>query len=166
MKRIAVVAILILAFCGLADSAYLAKHVVSGAPVLCNIEGLSDCTTVIDSRYSDLFGIPLAIIGVFFYGVLFILAALELFLFDAFLRRLLQVGALVGIIASLYFMFLQAFVIRALCAYCLASALITVFILIFAGLIEPVKVRRSVPKLRSLIDDSPVSPHLPMPPKL
>ena len=165
MKRIAVVAILVLAFCGLADSAYLAKHVVSGAPVICNIQGLSDCNTIIESPYSHFFGIPLALLGVFFYGTLFILAALELALFDWFLRRVLQVVATVGLLASLYFTFLQEFVIRALCAYCLTSALIALIAFVFATLVEPVR-KASVPKVATSVAEASPAPHLPMPPKI
>jgi len=159
MKRIAVVVILLLAFCGLADAAYLAQHVASGTPVICNIgQGLSNCNTVIQSQYSKLFGIPLADLGVFFYGVLFILAAVELVLSDRFLRRVLQLASLVGILASLYFVFLQSFVIHAFCEYCLTSAGITLLILFFASFIEPVKLKGS--------DTPPVSPpmRLTMPP--
>jgi uncharacterized membrane protein len=141
MKRIGVVAILVLAFCGLADAAYLAEHAASGSPIICNVQGLSDCNTVVGSQYSQIFGVPLADVGVFFYGVLFILAALELFFFDRFLRRVLQVFAVVGIVSSLYFVSIQAFAIGAFCIYCLTSATITLLILFFASLIEPVKLK-------------------------
>jgi uncharacterized membrane protein len=139
MKRIGVIAILALAFCGLADAAYLTQHVVSGTAVICNIQGLSDCNTIIQNQYSRIFGIPLAELGVFFYAILFVLAALELFIFHAFLRRVIQVAAIVGIVASLYFVFLQAFVIRAFCAYCLTSAVIALLILACASIIEPIR---------------------------
>jgi uncharacterized membrane protein len=159
MKRIGVVLILVLAFCGLADAAYLAQHVMSGAPVICNIQGLSDCNTVVGSQYSHLFGIPVAELGVLFYGVLFILAALELLLFDAFLRRVLQVTAIIGIIVSLYFTFLQIFVIRAFCMYCLTSAVVTLLILIVASYIEPMKKKGEV-----VPPEVPPAPRLTMPP--
>src|SRR3989338_6577488 len=86
MKRIGVVAVLILAFLGLANSAYLAQQETSGDPLLCNIQNFSGCNIVAASEYSKLFGIPLAEYGVLFYGILFVLAALELVIFD----RLLQ----------------------------------------------------------------------------
>lgn len=161
MKRLGVIAILVLAFCGLADSAYLAQHVASGAPVICNVQGLSNCNLVIQSKYSELFGVPLADIGVLFYSILFVLAALELIIFDAFLRRLLQVGAIIGVIASIYFVSLEAFVIHAFCEYCLTSALITLLILLFACFIE----RRSSGSYQ--IEQPLVTPSassLPMPP--
>ena len=141
MKRLGVVAILILAFLGLADSLYLVQHAASGTPLLCNIQDFSGCNIVAASQYARIFGIPLAEFGVVFYGVLFILAALELVLVNRLLRRLLQAMALIGILASLYFIFLQLFVIDAVCIYCVVSALITLFILIFASFIEPLKKR-------------------------
>lgn len=158
MKRIAVVCILILAFAGLADSAYLAQHEVSGAPMLCNVEGLSGCNTVASSQYSYLFGIPVAEYGVLFYSILFALAALELFLFSRPLRRVLQALALIGIVVSILSTLLQAFVINAFCIYCLASAVITVLILIAAGFIEPVWRKKN--------GDSPIITPPPTPPRL
>lgn len=138
MKRFGVICILVLAFFGLADSAYLAQHEASGTPLLCNIQNFSGCNVVAASQYSHIFGIPLAEFGVLFYSIVFVLAALELVIFDRLLRRVLQVAALIGVAASLYFTLVQIFFIGAFCIYCLASALITVFILILASLIEPV----------------------------
>ena len=144
MKRIGVVFILFLAFCGLSDSLYLSKNEISNTPLLCTIENLSDCNIVATSPYARLFGIPLAEYGVGFFGFVFILAALELALFDRFLRRALQGISLIGVVASLYFTFLEIFVIQALCIYCLISAFIALLILIFAGLIEPVRKTSSI----------------------
>src|SRR3989338_7927514 len=137
MKRAGVAVILVLAFFGLADSAYITQHEVSGTPLVCNIQNLSGCNVVVASPYAYLFGIPLAEYGVLFYSILFVIAALELVIFDRLLRRVLQGISLVGVIASLYFILIQAFVIQAFCIYCLVSALITLFIFILAGLIEP-----------------------------
>lgn len=163
MKRIGVVGILILAFCGVANAAYIAQSRISGTPLLCDIQNLSGCNIVANSQYSQLFGIPLAEYGVLFYGILFALAALELVLFDRFLRRVLQGVSLVGVLASLYFTGVQVFFIGAFCIYCLASSLIALLILILASLIEPLNRSK---KQRSFADNLPKEspPHLPMPP--
>jgi len=158
MKRIGVVGILMLAFFGLADSTYLAQHENSGTPLICDIQNLTGCNIVADSQYSHLFGIPLAEYGILFYGILFVLAALELVLFDQLLRRVLQVTSLVGVVASLYFTIVQIFFIQALCIYCEVSAGIALLILILASLIEPI--RKSVAHL----EPQQVAPHLTMPP--
>ena len=162
MKRIGVVVILVLAFCGLADSAYLAQHEISGTPLICNIQNLDGCNIVADSSYSRVFGVPLAEFGVLFYGILFVLAALELVLFDRLLRRVLQVVSLLGVISSLYFTSVQIFFIGAFCIYCSASALIALVILILASLIEPIRKQKALPPL---VAESPLPPpSLPMPP--
>lgn len=139
MKRIGVVLILVLSFFGLADSAYLTQHELYGTPLLCNIQNLSGCNVVASSQYSHIFGIPLAEFGILFYSVLFVLAALEIVIFDQLLRRALQAVSLVGIISSLYFTSVQIFVIGAFCIYCFASAVIALLIFILATFIEPIR---------------------------
>ena len=157
MKRAGVVLILLLAFGGIADAAYLAQHEASGEPLLCNIEYLSGCNTVAQSPYSHLFGIPLAEYGILFYGVIFVLAALELVVFDRLLRRLLQGAALLGVLASLVFTLIQIFLIGALCVYCLASALITLLIFTFASMLEPLRPRRTHAQSRAPLSMPPVA---------
>jgi uncharacterized membrane protein len=165
LKRIGVAGILMLAFFGLADSAYLAEHEISGTPLLCSIQNLSGCNVVAASQYSHLFGQPLAVYGVFFYGIFFILAALELVLFDRFLRRVLQGISLIGVIASLYFTLIQIFVIGAFCIYCFASALTALFIFIFATLIEPIR-RPRRPSTPPSSGTTKGTAHLRMPPAI
>ncbi len=163
MKRIGVVGIIIFSFFGLANSAYLAQQEASGEPLICNIQNFSGCTIVAASPYSNLFGIPLAEFGVLFYSILFVLAALELALFDRLLRRILQLSSLIGVIASLYFTLIQAFVIGTFCIYCVASAFIALLILVFASFIEPVW--RSASRNPSPIIAPPTPPsYLSMPP--
>lgn len=157
-----VVLILILAFAGIADSAYLAEHQANGTPLICNIQNLSGCNVVAASQYSYIFGIPIAEFGVLFYSILFVLAALELVIFDRLLRRVLQVLALIGLATSLYSTFVQMFFIKQYCIYCLASALITCLVFILASFIEPIK---RIEKQTSPIQPPvPPAPHLTMPP--
>lgn len=143
MKRIGVVLILLLAFCGIADSAYLAEHEIDGTPLICNIQNLSGCNIVADSSYSHVFGVPLAEYGVLFYAILFVLAALELVLFDQLLRRVLQGVALLGVFASLYFTSIQIFFIGAFCIYCAVSAALTLLVLVLASFIEPLRKKKT-----------------------
>ncbi|MDP2651791.1 MAG: vitamin K epoxide reductase family protein [bacterium] len=139
MKRAGVVLIMALAFFGLSDSAYIAQSEVSNTPLICDVTNLTGCNIVAASPYAYLFGIPLAEYGVAFYSFIFILAALELVLFNRLVRRILQGVSFIGVIASLYFTFLEIFVINALCIYCLVSAFITILVLIAASFIEPLR---------------------------
>ena len=162
MKRVGVVVILALAFCGLADSAYLAQHEITDTPLICTVKSLNGCNTVVDSQYARLFGTPVAEYGVFFYSIVFVLAALELVLFDTLLRRVLQGVAIVGAIASAYFISIQVYVIGAFCTYCAFSAGIALLILVFASLVEPLRARASTGEHPSAPSSSP--PSLSMPP--
>lgn len=158
MKRISVALILVFAFFGLADSIYLAQHALNGTPLLCDVQNFSGCNTVASSQYSRIFGIPLAEFGVLFYSIIFVLAALELVIFDQLLRRMLQLISLVGVLSSSYFIFVQMYIINAFCIYCFASALIALCIFVLATLIEPIRKREhSVPPPTS-------PPHFSMPP--
>ncbi len=138
-KRLAIWLILLFAFFGIANSAYLAQSEINGTPLLCNIQGLSGCNVVAASPYSYLFGYPLAEYGIAFYGLIFVLAALELVLVDRILRRLLQWLGLFGLLASAYFVFIQVEVINAVCVYCTASAILAFLIFVLAWLIEPIR---------------------------
>lgn len=158
MKRAGVALILVLAFAGLSNSAYLAQQESNGESIICNIQNFSGCNIVTSSEYSKLFDIPLAQYGVLFYGILFVLAALELVIFDRLLRRVLQVVASVGVAFSLYFIFVQIFFIGAFCIYCLTSAFITFLILILSSLIEPIRVKRNIhPPIRHIQMPPPIS---------
>lgn len=156
MKRAGVVLILLFAFAGLADSAYLAQHELNGTPLLCSIQNLSGCNIVAQSPYSVLFGIPIAEYGVLFYAIVFVAAALELALFDRLLRRALQGLATIGVLISLYFVLIQVFVIGALCIYCLGSALLTLCIGIVASMLEPLR-RAPLPEPFVLASRPPLS---------
>lgn len=137
MKRFVVALVLVLSFCGVADSAYLAQHETAGTQLLCNIEGLTGCNVVANSKYSQLFGIPIADYGIVFYTILFIFAALELVLVDRFLRRVLQAMALAGALISIVLIAIQIFLIHDLCVYCVGSAVIALLAFVLAGFIEP-----------------------------
>jgi len=139
MKRFLAVSILLLSFCGIALTSYLSQSEGNGAPLICNVESLSDCNEVVLSPYSRIFGISLSDFGFLFYVILFVIAAFELVLYDAILRRALQIFSLFGIAVSVYSVYLQTLVIQRLCIYCLASAFITLAVLILASMIEPLR---------------------------
>lgn len=136
MTRTALLALLlVLTFLGLADAWYLAQSALDGTALSCGIQGLeamNGCNQVAQSAYSHFLGLPLALYGVAFYAALFVIASV-LFAFPIRLlyRATIALGV-IGFMLSLYFVFLQAFVIKALCIYCMASMAIAVLIFIVA----------------------------------
>ena len=131
MKKLYLVAA-VLSLLGLADALYLTIEHVTGQSVKCTI--LAGCSAVLSSPYAVVAGIPLAAVGAAAYFAVFSLAILTLFGYRIAATLLLPlVGAM--FVISLGLIYLQAFVIREFCQYCLLSALITttLLVLVFLG---------------------------------
>lgn len=137
----------ILSFIGLTNSFYLVQAHVKGEELNCSI--LSGCNAVAASPYSIFLGVPLASWGVLFYFGMFILAAIMLVVRVRLLSHVFTLGASVGFVASLYFSYLQFFIIKAVCMYCMLSAIVSTFILAAALLI--IRLPKEDPKYTDLI---------------
>jgi uncharacterized membrane protein len=129
-QKALVVPLLIITLLGLADSWYLAEKALTGGTLTCNISGLEGCNVVAQSVYSHLFGIPLGVYGVVFYGVVFILSALLLIEPKRFIHSTLAVLGTIGLLASIVFLGIQFFLIKALCVYCLGSAVVSLLVFV------------------------------------
>jgi uncharacterized membrane protein len=113
---------MLVALVGLADSIYLTVQHLTGRSARCTIS--NTCSKVLSSQYATLAGIPTATYGVIAYFTAFCLSTMVVF---GYLRCRNWLAALVGLmfVASLWFLSLQAFVIRAYCDFCLLSAATT-----------------------------------------
>jgi len=129
MKKLYAVAALLSLF-GIADALYLTIEHVTGQSVRCTI--ISGCSEVLSSPYAVMAGIPLAAIGAAAYFTVFSLAILALFGYRIAGKLLLPLVSAMFLI-SLWLIYLQAFVIREFCQYCLLSAAITLalFVVVF-----------------------------------
>jgi uncharacterized membrane protein len=113
----------VVALVGLADACYLTVEHLSGRSVRCMI--VSGCDEVLQSSYATVAGqVPVAALGAVAYFTVFSLATLALFGY-AGARRLVPAVVAAMFLATLWFVYLQAFVIRAFCVYCLLSAGVT-----------------------------------------
>ncbi|HEV2705440.1 MAG TPA: vitamin K epoxide reductase family protein [Pyrinomonadaceae bacterium] len=116
----------IAALVGLADAVYLTVSHMTGQSLRCVV--VSGCDAVLASRYATLpGGIPLAALGAFAYFAVFSLATLAAFGYTS-MRRPLAILAALMFAATLYLLYLQAFVLGSFCSYCLLSALMTTII--------------------------------------
>jgi uncharacterized membrane protein len=115
----------VLALVGLADAVYLTVGHLKGETLRCTVT--SGCSEVLGSQYATLGGYPLAAYGAAAYFAAFSLATLSAFGY-ASARRLLAAVAAMMFLFTLWLLYLQAFVIRAYCQYCLLSALVTTLI--------------------------------------
>ena len=108
-----------LALLGFADAAYLSFEKLSGNVPPCIIT--SGCDTVTNSSYSYFGPIPVAVAGALFYLTLLILFFSALESKDTKWAVLALQLTPCGFAFSLYFLFIQAFVLEAYCIYCLGS---------------------------------------------
>ncbi|HBB43953.1 MAG TPA: hypothetical protein DCZ83_00995, partial [Candidatus Yonathbacteria bacterium] len=116
-------AIIALALVGFTDSAFLLAKRVSGAPIPCFIT--SGCDTVSKSPYSVMFGVPLAAWGVLFYLGIGFLALLYMDTKNLLIAKLIPIATTLGFISSAYFIYVQKFLIKAFCIYCILSAIVS-----------------------------------------
>jgi len=120
--KFAVIAVLflILSLIGFIDATYLtAKHYL-GSPVTCSLT--SGCEIVTTSEYSTIFGVPVALGGAVYYFIILLLSIIYTETKRDRLLKFIALFTIIGFLSSAWFVYLQIFVLHALCLYCLASA--------------------------------------------
>jgi len=129
-KRLSQLAI-ILTIIGLLVSIYMTIYKLTSNDSMCI--GSGDCKTVNASRYAEVYGIPVAVLGVVGYSA--ILAVLFLERKPGFFQQngsLLFFGlSLTGFLFSLYLIFVEIALIKAYCPFCITSqtAMTLIFII-------------------------------------
>ncbi|MBX3293445.1 MAG: vitamin K epoxide reductase family protein [Acidobacteria bacterium] len=127
MPRIPIAASLV-ALVGLADSVYLTASHYTAEPVPCSL--IEGCEKVLNSEFAVIGDVPIAALGALAYFAAFSLALLTAFHYP---RTWQLFGLLTAAMAaaSLWLIYLQVFVIGAICQFCMISALssITLFVL-------------------------------------
>jgi len=125
----------IVAIAGLGVAIYLTYVETTSAVAICGPIG--DCNSVQQSEYSKLFGfLPVGLLGAFGYVAILIAWLYRRLRRDA-LARLAGPAifgmALFGTLFSIYLTYLEIFVIKAVCMWCIASA-VAITLLMLAGL--------------------------------
>lgn len=120
--------LIVLAITGIFISLYLTYAKLTSSPVICSI---GDCNKVQNSQYSEIFGIPVAVFGVLYYFVLFCLIYYkdrniglvnnEKPRSNSFGNKALDLWVIWGLVFSTYLTYLEIYVIKAICIWCVAS---------------------------------------------
>lgn len=119
-------AILVLSVVGLILSAYLTYlHFADGQAAFCS-EG-SECDEVRQSGFAAMLGVPVAALGILGYAVIIVFTLISISKRQRWLY--LYIIALGGFTFSAYLTYIELFVIKAVCKYCIVSALIMTAIL-------------------------------------
>ena len=124
-------AVPILAMFGLGVALYLSYVEVTQVKAICGPVG--ECNIVQSSPYAQLMGFPVGVLGAIFY-----MAISVLWIGQRFLPGRIRTLSLLSLVAltifgtgfSIYLTMIELFVIRAICAWCLSSAVFTTLLMI------------------------------------
>lgn len=116
--------IFLISLVGIADAGYLYYTRISGSSIFCVMT--HGCDTVAQSPYSAILGIPLSLLGLLFYTCIAILSFVQYKhlanTYAEIIENVLLFLTTSSVLSSIYFIYLQGWVINAWCIYCLLSA--------------------------------------------
>ena len=107
---------------GLIDTIYLSYHTIKKTDVACIFFPKEWCRKVQYSKQSKTFGVPNSYLGLLMYVLIIILTA-------GYINGMgipfwwIQIIIGFGFLFSMYFTFVQAFILRAFCTWCVVSAI-------------------------------------------
>lgn len=124
---------LIVALVGFVDSTYLTVVHFHHTDLGCSI--VTGCNEVLNSSYSNIGPIPLALFGALYYLIMFLGM---IFFIDKKNEKALQILSylsIIGFLMSSWLFFVQWKIIESFCQYCLLSALTSTILFIFGMII-------------------------------
>ncbi len=130
---------IVITLIGLAVSIYMTVYKLTDNDNMCI--GSGECKTVNSSPYAEVYGIPVAAFGVGGYLAILLVLILEK-KGGAFFKQnatMINFGlGLIGFLFTLYLIYLEIFVIKALCPFCVASqvAMTLLFIILVIRLVQ------------------------------
>lgn len=123
---------MVLVVIGLLVSVYMTIYKLTENNAMCL--GSGDCSTVNASKYSEIYGIPVGAVGVLGYA-----AILVLHLFENRNKFLRQNGllfifglALTGFLFTVYLIYVEFAILKAICPFCLTSQISMTIIFIIS----------------------------------
>ncbi|HET9721030.1 MAG TPA: vitamin K epoxide reductase family protein [Solirubrobacteraceae bacterium] len=127
------IAIAVLGVIGLAIAGYTTyEHYNGFATLLClgAQHGHSSCQQVQSSRWSELAGIPVSVLGLVGYFVLLVSLAFR----GDMVRALAFLVALIGFGFSAYLTYREVFTLKEICEWCVGSAICMTILMVLTGL--------------------------------
>lgn len=130
LKRFKVV-LIVLSLLGMTVTAYLMiQHYANIENSFCNVNDFVNCDRVNKSIYAEIFGIPVSVLGFLTYTVLFVFSA---FVNGGLFNKLLGTATLFtgfGLVFSLVLSYIEFFVLRAICIFCVIQQILILIIFI------------------------------------
>ena len=123
-----VITTLVLAVAGVGVSVYLTyEHYTGSKSFACPATATINCEKVTTSHWSTIIGIPVAVLGLAFFVGMVVLCM------PVFSGRLWSdlrvVGSAVGVVMVLWLLYVELFLVEAICLYCTAVHALTVAML-------------------------------------
>ncbi len=128
-----VIFVLIIALIGFADSTYLVIEHYQGVIPPCSIIG--GCELVLTSVYASIIGIPVSLLGAIYYFIILVGSFAYLDTKKTEILKWTMLFTVFGILASPWFVFLQVFIIKSYCVYCLGSVITSTILFVMACVI-------------------------------
>ena len=125
------ITIFVLGLCGFWVARHIYRHKKIKKPLICPIG--FDCNFVVHSDYSEFMHVPLEVFGMIYYALLSLSYLFFIFFLEAMpdiVSLFLLVASFGAFVFSLYLLFIQIFILRKGCSWCIVSALITILIFI------------------------------------
>ncbi len=114
---------------GLIVSVYLTyDHYASSSLLACPERGLINCAKVTTSVYANFFGVPLAVLGLFFFVLMLFLQLPRAWRSSSLIKWVRLAAAGGGVIMVLYLVYAELFLINAICLYCTVVHVLTLML--------------------------------------
>jgi uncharacterized membrane protein len=136
--------IIVLSLIGIIVAIYLTYLYYNRAETSFCVTG-SSCDIVRLSAYSSIVGIPVSLIGVVGFFLLFIIAVSNTSNRTKWLT--LYFVSLPGLVFSVYLTYVEIFVLKAICSFCLLSAIVIAAIFVVVLFKKPLNIRPNVSKI-------------------
>lgn len=125
-----VIFLLVVALIGFVDASYLTIEHFQGRIPPCSITG--GCEQVLTSSYSQIFGIPVSLMGAVFYLLVLVGAFSYLESKNTTFLKWTLILTIPALFFSLWFVYIQVFVLYSYCIYCLGSFLTSTILFVTA----------------------------------
>lgn len=120
-----------LSIAGLVAASYLTfEHFTAGATLACPETATFNCAKVTSSRYSEVAGVPVAVLGLLFFVAMTVLCSPPAWRALGSTGRLLSLarvaGVAAGVVSVVYLVWAELFGVGSLCLWCTGVHVITV----------------------------------------
>lgn len=125
---------LLLASVGFIDALYLTvESLYPQIPLYCPSSGFVNCAVITSSTYSRFAGVPVAILGAAWFGLVLMILALDR---ESLNYALIPLWAL-AMVGVGYLVFVEWFIIHAICPYCTFAHVLGISLIIPAAKLVP-----------------------------